>query len=169
MSCLLCVGHVPKASTVLSSCHWLWAKSGPHSCQNLANLSCWSFLQSRGFLNSQIQLRVTGTYSRDQIHSKLSWYPKISKQITLCKSQNKTKIKIKITFARWNITIRPPLSPHASSLPSELNSTQEIKSANKKNLVRECNNFKNVPSVKSSSSVPFTWEKAHCISLFSRK
>ena len=49
----------------------------------------------------------------------------------------------------WKITTLPPLSPVASSSPSWLNSTHEIMSA----------------SVTSSSRVPFTCEKHHCMSL----
>ncbi len=48
-------------------------------------------------------------------------------------------------WSRWKITIRPPLSPVASSSPSSLNSTVEIISA----------------SLTSSSIVPLTCEKYH--------
>ena len=56
--------------------------------------------------------------------------------------------RLSIAKLTWNITTLPPLSPVASSSPSWLNSTQEMRSA----------------SVTSSSKVPFTWLKHHVVS-----
>lgn len=72
-------------------------------------------------------------------------------------------------WSRWKMTMRPPLSPVANRSPSGLNSTHEMMSAaweKKKisNYTKEKTNKYNIPSETSSSSVPFTWEKANLIS-----
>ena len=67
----------------------------------------------------------------------------------------------------WKMTTLPPLSPVASNSPSWLNSTQDIMSAETHNWWSPCPPClpPGLPSVTLSSSVPFTCEKHHWISL----
>ena len=80
----------------------------------------------------------------------------------------------------WKITTRPPLSPVANKSPSWLNSTQDMMSAKKYQKKGQfCTQVTeavsaleskgccvlDLPSVTSSSNVPFTCEKHHWMSL----